>query len=149
MPKQGPREGSRRAATVFSYIESSAGIGAGGRTGLTSVVTALLFVVSVLFAPLISLVPAAATAPSLIIVGILMMSAFSDVRWSDLEEAIPSFFAAIFMAFSFSISYGIAAAFIFYVITKVALGKTKDIHPVVWLSTVLFLINFVIVALVL
>ena len=136
-------------SNTTTYVESSAGIGAGGRTGLTSVVTALLFVVSVLFAPLISLVPAAATAPSLIIVGILMMSAFSDVRWSDLEEAIPSFFAAIFMAFSFSISYGIAAAFIFYVITKVALGKTKDIHPVVWLSTVLFLINFVIVALVL
>lgn len=133
-------------SNTTTYAESAAGIGAGGRTGLTSVVTALLFAVSILAAPLVSIVPAAATAPALIIVGVLMMPAFTEVNWADLEEAIPAFFASIFMGISYSISHGIAAGFFFYVIVKVVTGKTKEIHPIVWFSTVLFIANFVILA---
>ncbi|MBS4749907.1 NCS2 family permease [Granulicatella sp. zg-ZJ] len=135
-------------SNTTTYVESAAGIGAGGRTGLTSVVTALLFVVSTLAAPLVSIVPAAATAPALIIVGILMMSSFADINWTNFEEAVPAFFASVFMGFAYSISYGIAAGFIFYVIVKCVSGKIKEIHPIVWLSTALFIANFIILALI-
>jgi len=97
-------------SNTTTYVESAAGIGAGGRTGLTSVVTAAMFIISAFFAPLISAVPSAATAPALIVVGIMMLSAFKEIEWTNLEEAIPAFFAGIFMAFCYSISYGIAAA---------------------------------------
>ena len=75
-----------------------------------------------------------------------MMSSFLEIKWDNLEEAIPAFFASIFMALSYSISYGIAAGFIFYVIVKVVKGKTKEIHPVLWISTLLFVLNFLIMA---
>ncbi|QTU83471.1 NCS2 family permease [Carnobacteriaceae bacterium zg-C25] len=135
-------------SNTTTYVESAAGIGAGGRTGLTSVVTALLFVASTLAAPLVSIVPAAATAPALIIVGVLMMSSFADINWTKFEEAVPAFFASVFMGFAYSISYGIAAGFIFYVIVKCVSGKVKEIHPIVWLSTALFIANFIILALI-
>src|SRR5699024_7642836 len=105
-----------------------------------------LFVVSAFFAPLIGVVPAAATAPSLIIVGVLMMGSFKDINWTDLEEAIPAFFASVFMGLTYNISTGIAAGFIFFVIVKVTLGKAKEIHPILWGSTILFLINYIIMA---
>ena len=130
-------------SNTTTYVESAAGIGAGGRTGLTSVVVAGLFL---LFAPIITLVPAQATAPALILVGVMMMSSFLEIDWNSLEEAIPAFFTSIFMGFAYSISYGIAAGFIFYVIIKVAKGKTKEIHPVLWVSSLLFVLNFVIMA---
>lgn len=133
-------------SNTTTFVESAAGIGAGGRTGLTAVVVAILFVVSAFFAPLIGIVPAAATAPSLIIVGVLMMSSFKDINWTDLEEAIPAFFASVFMGLTYNISTGIAAGFIFFVIVKVTLGKAKEIHPILWGSTILFLINYVIMA---
>lgn len=133
-------------SNTTTFVESAAGIGAGGRTGLTAVVVAILFVISAFFAPLIGVVPAAATAPSLIIVGVLMMASFKDINWTDLEEAIPAFFASIFMGLTYNISTGIAAGFIFYVIVKVTLGKSKEIHPILWGSTILFLINYVIMA---
>lgn len=133
-------------SNTTTFVESAAGIGAGGRTGLTAVVVAILFVVSAFFAPLIGIVPAAATAPSLIIVGVLMMSSFKDINWTDLEEAIPAFFASVFMGLTYNISTGIAAGFIFYVIVKITLGKTKEIHPILWGSTILFLINYIIMA---
>ena len=133
-------------SNTTTFVESAAGIGAGGRTGLTAVVVAILFVISAFFAPLIGVVPAAATAPSLIIVGVLMMASFKDINWTDLEEAIPAFFASIFMGLTYNISTGIAAGFIFYVIVKVVLGKSKEIHPILWGSTILFLINYVIMA---
>ncbi|MDE1549650.1 NCS2 family permease [Jeotgalibaca caeni] len=133
-------------SNTTTFVESAAGIGAGGRTGLTAVVVAGMFIISAFFAPLIGVVPAAATAPSLIIVGILMMSSFKDIDWSNLEDAIPAFFASIFMGLTYNISTGIAAGFIFYVIVKVCLGKAKEIHPILWGSTILFLINYVIMA---
>ncbi|UJF16508.1 NCS2 family permease [Jeotgalibaca sp. MA1X17-3] len=134
------------SSNVTTFVESAAGIGAGGRSGLTSVVVAGLFVISAFFAPLIGIVPAAATAPALIIVGIMMMSSFKEVNWTDLEDAVPAFFASIFMGLSYNISYGIAAGFIFYVIVKVVKGKAKEIHPILWGAAGLFLLNFVMMA---
>lgn len=133
-------------SNTTTYVESAAGIGAGGRTGLTSVVTALLFVISMFLAPFVGIVPAQATAPALIAVGIMMLASFKEVNWSDLDEAIPAFFAAIFMALCYSISYGIAAGFVFYCLVKICKGKAKEIHPVLWVSTGLFILNFIILA---
>ena len=133
-------------SNTTTYVESAAGIGAGGRTGLTSVVTALLFVISMFLAPFVGIVPAQATAPALIAVGIMMLASFKEVNWSDLDEAIPAFFAAIFMALCYSISYGIAAGFVFYCLVKICKGKVKEIHPVLWVATGLFILNFIILA---
>lgn len=133
-------------SNTTTYVESAAGIGAGGRTGLTSVVTAILFILSMFLAPLISAVPSVATAPVLIIVGVMMLSAFKEIEWDNLEDAIPAFFAGIFMAICYSISYGIAGGFIFYCIVKVVRGKAKEIHPILWVATGLFILNFIILA---
>ncbi|MBM6614533.1 NCS2 family permease [Desemzia sp. RIT804] len=133
-------------SNTTTYVESAAGIGAGGRTGMTSVVTAILFLLTSLFSPLVSIVPTQATAPALIMVGVLMMSSFMEIKWDDLEEAVPAFFASIFMGLAYSISYGIAAGFIFYIIVKLAKGKAKEIHPVLWFSAGLFVLNFLILA---
>ncbi|WP_313468397.1 NCS2 family permease [Carnobacterium sp.] len=133
-------------SNTTTFVESAAGIGAGGRTGLTSVVVAVLFLLASFFSSLIAIVPTQATAPSLIIVGIMMMSSFLEIKWDDLEEAIPAFFTSIFMGLAYSISYGIAAGFIFYVIVKVAKKKTHEIHPVLWISTGLFILNFIVLA---
>lgn len=133
-------------SNTTTYVESAAGIGEGGRTGLTSVVVALLFAISAFFAPLVSAVPAVATAPSLICVGIMMLSAFKEISWDNLDEAIPAFGAGIFMALCYSISYGIAAGFILYCLVKCTKGKAKEIHPILWVSTALFILNFVVLA---
>lgn len=131
-------------SNTTTYVESAAGIGAGGRTGLTSVVTAIMFLLSIFLAPVIGIVPAQATAPALILVGVMMLASFADINWLDLDEAIPSFFAAVFMALCYSISYGIATGFIFYCIVKCLRGKSSDIHPILWVSTGLFVLNFII-----
>lgn len=133
-------------SNTTTYVESAAGIGAGGRTGLTSLVTALMFILSAFCAPLISSIPSAATAPALIAVGVMMLSAFKEIEWDNLEEAIPAFFASVFMGFCYSISYGIAAGFIFYCIIKTVRGKAKEIHPILWVATGLFVLNFIILA---
>jgi len=133
-------------SNTTTYVESAAGIGAGGRTGLTSVVVAILFALSAFFVPVISAIPSAATAPALIVVGIMMLSAFKEINWTDLDEAIPAFFAGIFMALCYSISYGIATGFIFYCIVKLFKGEAKDINPVLWVSTGLFILNFILLA---
>jgi AGZA family xanthine/uracil permease-like MFS transporter len=133
-------------SNTTTYVESAAGIEAGGRTGLTSVDTALLFILSIFFAPFIGIVPAQATAPALIAVGVMMLASFRDVRWEDLEDAIPAFFAGIFMAFCYSISNGIAAGFIFYCIVKLFKGKVKEISPVLWVASGLFILNYIILA---
>lgn len=133
-------------SNTTTYVESAAGIGAGGRTGLTSVVVAILFALSAFFAPVIQAIPYAATAPALIIVGVMMLSAFKEIEWDNLEEAVPAFFAGIFMALCYNISYGIAAGFIFFIIVKLSKKKAKEINPVLWLVTALFIINFIITA---
>lgn len=133
---------------VTTYVESAAGIGAGGRTGLTSVTVAVMFLITAIFSPIVGIVPGAATAPALILVGVLMMSAFGEVDWNNLEEAVPAFFASIFMGFAYSISYGIAAGFLFYIIAKTVKKKTNEIHPVLWIVTGLFILNFIVMALI-
>ena len=134
-------------SNTTTFVESAAGIGVGGRTGLTSVVVAIFFAISAFFAGFISAIPAAATAPALIAVGIMMLSAFQDINWTELEEAVPAFFAGIFMALCYSISYGIAFGFIFYVIVKICKKEIKQIHPILWVSTGLFILNFILLAL--
>lgn len=133
-------------SNTTTYVESAAGISAGGRTGLTSVVTAILFVASIFLIPVASIVPSAATAPALIVVGIMMLASFKEIKWEELDEAVPAFFAGIFMAFCYSISYGIATGFIFYCIVKICKRESKEIHPILAVSTLLFILNFVILA---
>ena len=130
-----------------TFVESAAGIGAGGRTGLTSVITALCFALSAFLATFISAIPSAATAPALVVVGIMMVSSFKDIEWTDFEDAVPAFFAAIFMALCYSISYGIGTGFIAYCVVKIAKGKVKEIHPILAVATILFILNFVLLAL--
>ena len=133
-------------SNTTTYVESAAGIGAGGRTGLTSVVTALCFVLSAFFASAVSAVPTAATAPALVIVGIMMLADFKAIDWTNFDEAVPAFFASVFMAFAYSITDGIAAGFIFYCVVKICQRKAKEVHPIMWVASVLFIINFVILA---
>lgn len=133
-------------SNVTTYVESAAGISVGGRTGLTSVVVAGLFGLAIFLAPIAQLVPAQATSAALIAVGIMMLAAFKDVEWTDMDVAIPAFFASIFMCLAYSISTGIAAGFIFYILVKAAKGRFKDIHPIVLGAAVLFVINFVLAA---
>ena len=133
-------------SNTTTYIESAAGIAEGGRTGLTSVVTAVLFLLCLPFAGLFGLVPSVATAPALVVVGIMMMGAFSEIKWTDFTEAVPAFMAGVLMAFVYNISYGIAAAFIFYCIVKFITGKAKDVHIIVYLASILFIFNFIMLA---
>jgi AGZA family xanthine/uracil permease-like MFS transporter len=133
-------------SNVTTFVESSAGISVGGRTGLTSLTAAVMFLLSSLLAPVIAIIPDAATAPALIIVGIMMMGAFKNIDWSNLEDAIPAFFASVFMALCYSISYGIAAGFIFYLAVKLAKRKFSEIQPMLVVCTVLFILNFIVLA---
>ncbi|MBE6609069.1 MAG: NCS2 family permease [Ruminococcaceae bacterium] len=135
-------------SNTTTFVESAAGIGAGGRTGLTSVVVSICFALSAFLATFVSAVPSAATAPALVVVGVMMMSSFKDIDWGDFEEAVPAFFAGIFMALCYSISYGIATGFIFYIIVKVCQKKVKEINPILWVCTALFLLNFILLAII-
>ena len=134
-------------SNTTTFVESASGIGAGGRTGLTSVVVAICFALSAFLAVFVSAVPFAAMAPALVAVGVMMTSSFKEICWDDLEEAVPAFFAGIFMALCYSISYGIAAGFIFYCIVKCCKGKAGEIHPILWVCTGLFALNFLLLAL--
>ena len=134
-------------SNVTTYVESAAGIGAGGRTGLTALVVAVCFAVSSFFSPLLAIVPTAATAPILIVVGIMMLSSLKNIQWDDMAEAIPAFFTSIFMGFTYSITNGIAAGFIMYALVKVIKGQAKDVHPMIWILNLLFILNFISLAL--
>lgn len=134
-------------SNTTTYVESAAGIEAGGRTGLTSVFTAVLFLLCIFIAPIVGVVPGQATAPVLIIVGIMMASSFKEINWNDFAEAIPAFFAAVMMVVAYNISTGIAFGFIFYIIVKLCKKEVKKIHPILWGSSALFVIYFVLMAL--
>lgn len=133
-------------SNTTTYVESAAGIGAGGRTGLTSVVISILFLLSIFAAPIAGLVPGQATAPALIVVGVMMLASFKDIDWTDLDMAVPAFFASVFMGLSYSISNGIAAGFVFYCLIQIVRGKVKELHPILIVSTILFIINFILLA---
>jgi AGZA family xanthine/uracil permease-like MFS transporter len=134
-------------SNTTTYVESAAGIAAGGKTGLTAATTAGCFVLSIVLAPLVLAVPGWATAPALVIVGVLMAAPLKDIDWSNYEEAVPAFFAATMMSIFYSISTGIAIGFLFYCILKLTNGKAKEIHPLLAIVTLLFVCNFVITAL--
>lgn len=134
-------------SNITVFVESATGIGAGGRTGFTAVVVAGCFLVSSLLSPIIAIVPDEAVAPALIMVGVMMMSSFKEINWSDLAEAIPAFMASIVMGLAYNISYGIAAGFIFYCLIKLVTGKAKDVHPVLWVVTAGFILDFVFMSL--
>ncbi|MFC0417491.1 NCS2 family permease [Cytobacillus solani] len=123
-----------------AFVESSAGVAAGGRTGLTSLTVAILFIVSAFFGPLVSAVSglSAITAPALIIVGSLMMGSIAQIKWGELDEAFPAFLIVLSMPLTSSIATGIALGFISYPIMKVFKGKWRDVHPLVYIFAVLF-----------
>jgi AGZA family xanthine/uracil permease-like MFS transporter len=130
-------------STVTTYVESAAGVSAGGRTGLTSVTTGVLLLLSMFLAPVLGFVPSAATAPILIIVGVMMASSLKDIDWPDFRVAVPCFFTIAFMPFAYSISDGIAMGFIFYALVGVFTGKAKDISIVMYVFAVLFALRYV------
>ena len=133
-------------SNATTFVESSAGIAAGGRTGLTSLVTAIMFLVCLPFSGLIGMVPSAATSPALIVVGILMVEPFAEIHWKDFKEAVPAFFTVAVMSFTYGITNGIAAGFIMYCITKICAKEAKEIHPIIAVASVLFIIDFIIKA---
>ena len=123
---------------VHFDAKPSAGVGAGARTGLSSVVTAGFFVLALLFTPLFALVPSCATAPALIFVGFLMMQSVTSIKFSEITDGIPAFITILVMPFGYSISKGIAFGMIAYVISKVAGRKAKEISPVTWILAAVF-----------
>ena len=129
-------------STTTSYVESTAGVAVGGRTGLTAVVTGLLFIAALLFSPLAGMVPAYATAGALVYVAVLMMGQLSLLHWDDITEAVPAVVVLIMMPFSFSIANGIAFGFISFVAVKILAGRHKEVSPVVWALAVLFVVKF-------
>lgn len=130
-------------STVTTYVESASGVSAGGRTGLTGVVVSILFFLSLFFRPIIATVPSAATAPALIIVGVMMLSNILKIQWDDFTEVIPAFIAMITMPLTYSVSNGIALGFITYPILKLFTGKGKEVHWMVYLLCVLFILYFI------
>jgi AGZA family xanthine/uracil permease-like MFS transporter len=134
--------GAAGISSNTSYIESAAGVAEGGRTGLTSVVVGLLFLGMILLSPLVVLVPFQATAPVLILVGFLMTTLIRDIDFTDFEEGFPALLGLILMPLTFSITVGIGAAFVAYVVVKVVLGKFGEVHPLMWLVAVGFVIYF-------
>ena len=126
-----------------AYVESASGVLAGGRTGLTAVVVAILFLASLFFAPLAGSVPAFATAPALLFVASLMMRELIDVNWDDITDAAPAALTALMMPFTYSIANGLAFGFISYAIIKTLTGRAREVHPATWLVAALFLVRFV------
>ncbi|MFQ1015847.1 NCS2 family permease [Avibacterium gallinarum] len=130
-------------SAISTYIESGAGVSVGGRTGMTAVVVGLLFLLTIFFSPLASVVPAYATAGALVYVGILMASSLIRVQWEDLTEATPAFITAAMMPFTYSITEGIAFGFISYCVMKVCTGRWKEVNAPVWVVSLLFIAKFV------
>jgi len=129
-------------STVTSYIESAAGVEAGGRTGLTSIVTAICFLLALFLTPLILIIPAVATAPALVVVGAFMMQGLAELDLRDFSKAAPAFMTIVMMPFAFSISEGIAFGILTYVGIKLGTGKGKEVGVLTYILAVLFLLYF-------
>jgi AGZA family xanthine/uracil permease-like MFS transporter len=125
-----------------SYIESASGVGEGARTGLASVVTGALFLLATVLSPLVAIIPNEAATPALVLVGFLMMQQVKNIEWDDLEIGLPAFLTIVLMPFTYSISVGIGAGFIAYVLIKVARGKAGVVHPLLWVVSALFVVYF-------
>ncbi|NLG22351.1 MAG: NCS2 family permease [Actinomycetales bacterium] len=134
--------GAASVSSNTSYIESAAGVGEGARTGFASVVTGALFLLATFLAPLVSIVPYEAATPALVVVGYLMMRQVKEINWDDLEIAFPAFLTIVLMPFTYSITVGIGAGFLAFVLLKVVRGKARAVHPLMWLIAVLFLVYF-------
>lgn len=133
-------------STTTSYIESSAGVAAGGRSGFTSVVTAGFFLLALFFSPLLGVITPAVTAPALIIVGILMVSSLGNINWERFEIAVPAFLTIIAMPLTYSIATGIAIGFIFYPITMIMKGRGKEVHGIMYGLALIFIAYFIFLA---
>ena len=127
-------------STVTTFVESSAGVAEGGRTGMSAMVTAALFFVAMFLSPIAQLIPGCATAAALVYVGVLMMACVKDIDWTNIEVALPAFMTAALMPFTYNISYGIAFGLISYIIIKVCTGKAKEVTVPTWVITLLFLL---------
>ncbi|MBR5950385.1 MAG: NCS2 family permease [Actinomycetaceae bacterium] len=134
--------GAGGVSSNTSFVESASGVADGARTGLASIVTGVLFLFSTFLAPLVSLVPSEAAAPALVAVGFLMMQQVVDIDWKDMAIAIPAFLTIILMPFGYSITVGIGVGFVFYALMQLLRGKAKDVHPLMWVVSVMFLIYF-------
>jgi AGZA family xanthine/uracil permease-like MFS transporter len=135
-------------SNTTTYVESAAGIAQGAKTGLASLTTGVLFLISLFLAPVALMVPGAATAPALIVVGIFMAEGLKNIEWGDLTVAIPAFLVLAFMGFSYSITNGIAFGFLFYSIAMILDKKGNKVHPIMYIITVLFILSFVLTAVV-
>lgn len=136
--------GAASASSATSYIESAAGVGEGSRTGFSNLVTGGLFALALFLTPLLTIVPLQAAAPALVAVGFLMMTQVKHIDWDKYEIAIPAFLTIAVMPFTYSITNGIGAGFVAYVVIKTVLGKAKEIHWLLWGTSVLFLVYFAI-----
>jgi len=134
--------GAGGVSSNTSYIESASGVGEGARTGLASVVTGVLFLLSIFVAPLVAIIPSEAAVPALVLVGFLMMQQVKGIDWDDLDIAIPAFLTIVLMPFTYSITAGIGAGFIAYVFIKIVRGKVTSLHPLMWVVSALFLVYF-------
>jgi len=129
-------------STTTTYIESASGVAEGGRTGVTALVIALCFVVALFFAPLFLAIPAAATGPVLVIVGVMMMAPVRDIEWDDYSEAIPAFITLLLMPLAYSISDGIMLGMISYVVINALTGKFKKISVTLWILAAAFIVRY-------
>jgi AGZA family xanthine/uracil permease-like MFS transporter len=136
--------GAAGVSSNTSYIESASGVGEGARTGLASIVTGLLFLLATFFAPVVEAIPSEAAVPALVLVGFLMMQQVKGIDWDDVEIAIPAFLTIVLMPFTYSISVGIGAGFLAYVLIKTVRGKPADVHPLMWVVAALFVVYFAI-----
>ena len=130
------------SSTVTSYIESAAGVREGGRTGLTAVTVGVLFILALLLAPVIGLVPRFATAPALLFVAVLMVRGLTEIDWEDVTEYAPAVLAAVVMPFTFSIAHGIAFGFIVYAAGKILTGRMSEASPILYIMAVLFVLLY-------
>ena len=136
--------GAAGVSSNTSYIESAAGVGEGARTGLASVVTGVLFLLATVLAPVVTIIPNEAAVPALVLVGFLMMQQVRHIDWEDIEIALPAFLTIALMPFTYSISVGIGAGFIAYVLVKLVRGKAAAVHPLMWVVAALFVVYFAI-----
>ncbi|MDU2065263.1 MAG: NCS2 family permease [Sporomusaceae bacterium] len=130
-------------STITAFVESAAGVGAGGRTGLTAIVCGILFIFSLFLSPLASLIPDAATAPALIIVGALMMEGIVKIDFTDFTESLPAFFTIVLMPLTYSIANGISVGLVFYPLLKLVTGRGREVHPIVYILAVLVIARFI------
>ncbi|MBI2246158.1 MAG: NCS2 family permease [Nocardioides sp.] len=136
--------GAAGVSSNTSYIESASGVGEGARTGLASIVTGVLFLAAIFVAPVVEIIPSEAAVPALVLVGFLMMQQVKGIDWDDLEIAIPAFLTIVLMPFTYSISVGIGAGFLAFVLIKVIRGRFAAVHPLLWVVAALFAVYFAI-----